>query len=63
MGKTIQFGLGFVTGRPNICKLINNTCKHLAEQVNKSDVKIELTIFILLSSLYSFSYVLKHSPM
>ena len=25
MGKTIQFGLGFVTGRPNVCKVINNT--------------------------------------
>ena len=44
MSKVIKFGIGFVTGRPNICKLINNTCKHLAEQVNKSDVKIELTI-------------------
>ncbi|CDE84679.1 MAG: hypothetical protein V8R30_04770 [Clostridia bacterium] len=55
MSKVIKFGIGFVTGRPNICKLINNTCKHLAEQVNKSDVKIELTIFILFDLQYQFT--------
>ena len=55
MSKVIKFGVGFVTGRPNICKLINNTYKHLVEQVNKSDVKIELTIFVLFDLQYQFT--------
>ena len=43
-------------GRPkNICKLINNTYKHLAKQVSESDTKIELTIFILFDMKYQFT--------
>ena len=52
MNRVIKFGIGFVTGRQNICKLINSTYKQLVEQVNKSDVKIELTVFILFDMNY-----------
>ena len=29
MDKVVNFGLGFVTGRPNVCKVINNTYEQL----------------------------------
>ena len=47
MEKTIQFGLGFVTGRPNVCKVINNTYEQLVNQFKNEKNKIELTAFIL----------------
>ena len=47
MGKTIQFGLGFVTGRPNVCKVINNTYEHLVNQFKNMDDKVELTIYFI----------------
>ena len=55
MKGTIKFGVGFVTGRNNICKLINNTYKQLVEQVIKSDKQIELTIFILFDMKYEYT--------
>ena len=45
MNEKINFGIGFITGRPNICEIINNTYKFLLEQTKKKNV--ELTIFIL----------------
>ncbi len=47
MGETIQFGLGFVTGRPNVCKVINNTYEQLVNQFKDLDDKVELTAFVL----------------
>ena len=35
MKKEINFGIGFITGRPNICKIVNNYYKYLLEQVEK----------------------------
>lgn len=45
MNKILHFGIGFITGRPNICEIINNTYKFLLKQIQKKN--IELTIFIL----------------
>lgn len=55
MGKTIKFGLGFVTGRPNVCKVINNTYEQLIKQFKNTDNEIELTIFILFDLGYQYT--------
>jgi len=55
MENTIQFGLGFVTGRPNVCKVINSTYEQLIEQFNNTKTKIELTIFILFDLGYQYT--------
>ena len=39
MKKEINFGIGFITGRPNICKIINNYYKYLIEQVESEDIQ------------------------
>lgn len=51
----LRFGLGFVTGRPNVCKVINNTYKQLIDQFKDSNTKIKLTIFILFDLQYQFT--------
>jgi len=55
MGKTVHFGLGFVTGRPNVCKIINNTYQKLVNQFKDKDKKVELTIFILFDLGYQYT--------
>lgn len=47
MNDTIEFGIGFVTGRPNVCKIINNYYKNMLKQLEKSEKKVNLTIFLL----------------
>ena len=39
MKDTIKFGIGFVTGRPNVCKIINNTYERLINQFKDFDKK------------------------
>ena len=55
MSKIIKFGLGFVTGRPNVCKVINNTYEQLINQFKDMDKKVELTIFILFDLGYQYT--------
>ncbi len=55
MKKEINFGIGFITGRPNICNIINNYYKYLLEQVEQLDIKINFTIFILFDLTYQFT--------
>lgn len=55
MDKVIKFGLGFVTGRPNVCKVINNTYEQLINQFKDIDKKVELTIFILFDLGYQYT--------
>ena len=55
MNETIKIGLGFVTGRPNVCKVINNTYEQLINQFKDSDKKVELTIFILFDLGYQYT--------
>ena len=55
MKKEINFGIGFITGRPNICKIINNYYQYLLEQVENYDVKVNITIFILYDLTYQFT--------
>ena len=55
MENVIKFGIGFVTGRPNVCKVINNTYERLINQFKDSKKKVELTIFILFDLGYQFT--------
>lgn len=48
----VKFGIGFVTGRKNVCKIINNYYKNMLEQVKKYNKEVELTIFILFDLSY-----------
>ena len=53
MEKAIELGIGFVTGRSHVCKVINNYYKNMIEQVRKLDRRVNITIFLL----YDLSYV------
>lgn len=50
--KTIKLGIGFVTGRPNACNIINKYYDKILQQVKKFPEKISVTIFML----YDVSY-------
>ena len=54
MGKTVQFGLGFVTGRPNVCKVINNTYEQLIDQFKDTENKVYVkTVFTVIQPTYT----------
>ncbi len=55
MNDTIKFGIGFVTGRPNVCKIINSTYERLINQFKDLDKKVELTAYILFDLGYQFT--------
>lgn len=52
MEKAIELGIGFVTGRANVCKIVNNYFKSMLKQVKKIERPINITLFIL----YDLSY-------
>ena len=52
MQKAIELGIGFVTGRANVCNIVNNYYKEMIKQVKKLDRAINITLFIL----YDLSY-------
>lgn len=47
MEKSIEFGIGFLAGRPNVCKIINNYYKDIIKQGKKIGKDVNFTIFIL----------------
>ena len=47
MKKEINFGIGFITGRENICKIINNYYEFILKQVKELNFKVNFTLFIL----------------
>ncbi len=47
MTKPIKFGIGFLAGRPNVCKIINRYYKDIIEQGEKFGKEVKFTIFIL----------------
>jgi len=51
----IRFGVGFVTGRPNVCKVINNTYEQLIDQFKYTNKQVKLTIFILFDLKYQYT--------
>ncbi len=52
MEKAIELGIGFVTGRANVCNIVNNYFKTMLKQVKKIERPINITLFIL----YDLSY-------
>ena len=52
MKKEIKLGIGFVTGRSNVCKIINSYYKDMIKQTENYDKKINLTVFILFDTEY-----------
>ncbi len=55
MKKEVNFGIGFITGRPNVCKIINSYAKYLVEQVQDLETKVNFTIYILFDLGYQFT--------
>ena len=53
MKQEINFGIGFITGRPNICNIINSYYKDIIEQVKDLPTKVNFTCFIL----YDLNYL------
>ena len=47
MSQTIQFGIGFLAGRPNVCKIINSYYESIIQQGERYKKNVEFTIFIL----------------
>lgn len=47
MAKPVEFGIGFLTGRTNICSIINNCYKDMVGQLKEYPGEVNLTIFIL----------------
>ena len=52
MAKKVKFGIGFVTGRPNVCRIVNSYYKDMLAQAAKYKKEVELTIFILFDMSY-----------
>ena len=55
MKDSINFGIGFITGRPNVCRIINSYAKYLYEQVQDLDYEVNITVFILFDLGYQFT--------
>lgn len=53
MKKEINFGIGFISGRPNVCNIINSYYKDIIEQVKELKQKVNFTFFIL----YDLNYL------
>lgn len=55
MDDTMKMAIGFVTGRPNVCKVINNMYDQMLEQLKDLNPNIKLTIFILFDLSYQMT--------
>lgn len=47
MKEAVEFGIGFITGRPNVCKVINSYYKEMLDQLSRYKKDVNLTIYIL----------------
>ena len=47
MKKDVELGIGFITGRPNVCKVINAYYKDIIDQLSRYKENVNLTIYIL----------------
>lgn len=47
LDKCINLGIGFVTGRANVCKIINSYYSDMLEQLSTIEKKVKLTLFVL----------------
>lgn len=54
MKEVINFGIGFLAGRPNVCKIINYYYKQLIEQLQETGKDVKITIFIMYDLEYLY---------
>lgn len=47
MGKEVNLGIGFISGRPNVCKIINSYEQFIREQLRALDIVVNITVYIL----------------
>ncbi len=52
MEKAIELGIGFVTGRANVCKIINNYFKDMIRQIKELETPVNITLFVLYDLTY-----------
>ena len=52
MVKNIEFGIGFLAGRPNVCNIINCYYKEIVKQGILDNCQVNFTIFILFDLNY-----------
>ncbi len=52
MKEVVNFGIGFFTGRPNVCSIINSYYNLLLEQFEESKYEVKITCFILFDMEY-----------
>jgi len=48
----VTFGIGFATGRDNVCNIINSYYKDMLEQVSRFNKEVKLQIYILFDTSY-----------
>ena len=52
MKKKVQFGIGFVTGRTNVCRVINSYYQNILDQIKRYKEEVQVTFFILFDTSY-----------
>lgn len=52
MDKKIEFAIGFVAGRTNVCRVINAYYKDILNQAKRFEQKVNVTIYILVDLSY-----------
>ena len=55
MTESVEFGIGFLAGRPNVCKIINNYYKNILDQGKRYNKNVKFTFFILFDLNYKLS--------
>lgn len=55
MRERVEFGIGFLAGRPNVCRIINNYYKNILEQGKASGKDVRFTFFILFDLNYQMT--------
>ena len=55
MEREINFGIGFVTGRSNVCKVINSYYNDVLRQIEEYHRKVNITFFILYDLSYQYT--------
>lgn len=55
MCEVVNLGIGFVTGRPNVCRIINSYYKNMLEQIKLYNKECKITIFVLYDLSYQYT--------
>ncbi len=55
MEKEINLGIGFVTGRANVCRVINSYYNDVLRQMEEYEGKVNITFFILYDLSYQYT--------